>query len=85
MAARPGAAGTGRGAHHAFGAQRAGRASAFGLAMSRLADLPADERACMGAAAREHVLAHFELGHIAQQWEQLYEELLRIALPGIGG
>jgi len=60
-------------------------ASAFGLAMERLADLPAGARAQMGAAAREQVLARFELGEIARQWGQLYEELLGAALPEAGG
>lgn len=30
----------------------------------------------MGQAAREHVVAHFDMAVVAARWERLYEELL---------
>lgn len=72
--------------HTGFVAPR-GDPVAFGLAMSRLANLSVDERSRMGAAAREHAVARFELGGIAGEWERLYGELLhsaRCGMPGAG-
>ena len=43
--------------------------------MSRLMHLPADERGTMGAQAREHVEAGFDLERIADRWETLYRRL----------
>lgn len=45
-------------------------------AMSRMTALPPSQRQAMGRAAREHVLARFDIGHVITQWEQLYLELL---------
>ncbi|MFD0350244.1 glycosyltransferase [Kitasatospora aburaviensis] len=47
-----------------------------------LAAVLAGDRAALGAAAREHALAHFELGVVADAWQELFTELRR---PRAGG
>lgn len=41
-------------------------------AMSRLAQMPAEERRRMGTSARAHAVAHFSLDAVVAQWEALY-------------
>lgn len=52
---------------------------AFARTMSRVAELPAEIRREMAHAAREHVLARFDLRVVAAQWEQIYLQLLETA------
>ncbi|MFJ3793672.1 glycosyltransferase family 4 protein [Kitasatospora sp. NPDC090091] len=47
-----------------------------------LAKVLAGDRAALGAAAREHALARFELGVVADAWMELFTELWR---PRAGG
>ncbi len=54
-----------------------GDPEALAAAMGRLEAMPADERAAMSRAAREHALAHFDLDAVTGRWERLYEELMR--------
>ncbi|MFF2045197.1 glycosyltransferase family 4 protein [Kitasatospora sp. NPDC058170] len=42
-----------------------------------LAKVLAGDRAGYGAAAREHALAHFELGVVADAWQRLFAEVAR--------
>ena len=51
-----------------------GDPEALAAAMSRLAELPDAARHAMGLAAREFALAHFDMGSVTSQWEQLYRE-----------
>ncbi len=48
----------------------------LGDAMSRLAGMPALERARMARAAREHVVRHYQFDAVMDQWEALYRDLL---------
>ncbi|MDH7578548.1 MAG: glycosyltransferase [Bacillota bacterium] len=45
-------------------------------AMLRMMELPAAERRKMGERGREHVVAHYSLEKVVDQWEALYRELL---------
>ena len=47
-----------------------------GAAVSRLVDMPEEQRRKLGEAAREHVLANFDLDVVVTRWEALYGELL---------
>lgn len=44
-------------------------------AMKDLVGLPAEQRRQMGEAAREHMLARFDISSVVSQWEALYGEL----------
>jgi glycosyltransferase involved in cell wall biosynthesis len=55
-----------------------GDAEAMYHAMAHLCALPAAEREAMGRAAREYVLARFDLRSVVTQWEQLYYALLAV-------
>jgi glycosyltransferase involved in cell wall biosynthesis len=52
-----------------------GDAAALAEAMRRLASLPAETRASMARAAREHAVAHFDLPAVTSRWEDLYGRL----------
>ena len=51
-------------------------AGALARALQALVDDPA-HRAAMGAAARRHAVAHFDIRHTVRGYEQLYESLLK--------
>ena len=51
-------------------------AGALAQAMQALVDDPV-RRQAMGAAARRHAVAHFDIRHTVRGYEQLYESLLR--------
>jgi len=51
-------------------------AGALAQAMQALVDDPA-RRQAMGAAARQHAVAHFDIRHTVRGYEQLYESLLK--------
>ena len=51
---------------------RAGDPEGLGQAISRLMDLPAQERETMGAAGQAHIHRTFAMAAIADQWEALY-------------
>ena len=50
-------------------------AGALAQAMQALVDDPA-RRQAMGAAARQHAIAHFDIRHTVRMYEELYERLL---------
>ena len=50
-------------------------ARALAQAMQALVDDPA-RRQAMGAAARQHAIAHFDIRHTVRMYEELYERLL---------
>ncbi|MGA2534520.1 MAG: glycosyltransferase [Terracidiphilus sp.] len=56
----------------------AGSARALGQAMMRLMESPLEERSAMGERARQHVLDHFSLDAVLNQWETLYDDLLAL-------
>lgn len=45
-------------------------------AMIELLEMPADRRAALGRAARERIVASYEIDEIAREYEQLYEEVV---------
>jgi glycosyltransferase involved in cell wall biosynthesis len=49
---------------------------ALGLAMLRLSRLSEPVRRAMGEQGREHIRAHYDLGRVAERWEDLYREVL---------
>jgi glycosyltransferase involved in cell wall biosynthesis len=49
---------------------------ALGLAMLRLSGLSERERRAMGERGREHIRTHYDLGRVAERWEELYREVL---------
>jgi len=51
-------------------------AAALAQAMQALVDDPV-RRQAMGAAARQHAVAHFDIRHTVRGYEQLYESLLK--------
>ena len=51
-------------------------AGALARALQALVDDSA-RRQAMGAAARQHAIAHFDIRHTVRGYEQLYEALLR--------
>jgi glycosyltransferase involved in cell wall biosynthesis len=51
-------------------------AGALAQAMQALVDDPV-RRQAMGAAARQHAIAHFDIRHTVRMYEELYESLLR--------
>jgi len=53
-----------------------GDSEALALAMVRLSRLPEPERLAMGERGREHIRSHYGLGRVAEQWENLYREVL---------
>lgn len=53
-----------------------GDPEALANAMAHLMDLPEAERRRLGDLGREHVLAHYSLDAIAEQWEALYSQLV---------
>lgn len=56
-----------------------GDAAALAGALERLASLPPEARAAMARVAREHAVAHFDLGAVTSQWEDLYQRLIDAA------
>jgi glycosyltransferase involved in cell wall biosynthesis len=48
----------------------------LGAAMSRLMQLPLNERRAIGERARQRVAEHFSLEVVLDRWEQLYADLL---------
>ncbi len=50
--------------------------AALGQGMLRLMELPAPERRAMGDAGHHHVRSHYGLSRVAEQWEELYREVL---------
>lgn len=63
-----------------------GDAQALGLAMLRLSRLPEPERRAMGERGRDHIRSHYGLGRVAEQWENLYREVLaRKGLARVAG
>ena len=53
-----------------------GNPQALGMAVNRLVDMPMEQRRKLGEAAREHVVANFEMDLVVTRWESLYRELL---------
>lgn len=49
---------------------------ALALAMLRLSRLPEPARRAMGDRGRERIRAHYDLGRVAERWEDLYREVL---------
>jgi glycosyltransferase involved in cell wall biosynthesis len=49
----------------------------FAQAMERMASLPADQRLAMGRAGQARVQKIFQVEPVVDQWERLFEELLR--------
>jgi glycosyltransferase involved in cell wall biosynthesis len=49
---------------------------ALGLAMLRLSRLAEPARRAMGDRGRERIRAHYDLGRVAERWEDLYREVL---------
>lgn len=49
---------------------------ALAAAMTRLAAMPIEARTRLGAAARAHAVARFDISAVAAQWEQLYADCL---------
>jgi glycosyltransferase involved in cell wall biosynthesis len=45
--------------------------------MLRLMSLPEGERRSMGRRGREHVWANYSLNRVAEQWEEIYQEVLQ--------
>lgn len=56
---------------------KSGDAESAAEMMRSVEAMPANERARMGAAARQHVEARYELEHVLRRWEMLYEQLRR--------
>ena len=56
---------------------------ALGLAMLRVTRLPEPARRAMGQRGREHIRAHYDLGRVAQRWEDLYREVLAHKRPAL--
>src|SRR5690606_28075878 len=52
---------------------------ALAAAMNRVMALPPQEREAMGAAARAHASAHFEMEEVTTRWEELYDQGLQAA------
>jgi glycosyltransferase involved in cell wall biosynthesis len=46
-------------------------------AMLRIEQLSTESRRSLGLAGREHVAKHYSLPSVVDQWEQIYESLLR--------
>ncbi len=53
-----------------------GNPQALGAAVSRLVGMPEEQRRKFGEAARQHVVANFDLEAVVTRWEGLYGELL---------
>jgi glycosyltransferase involved in cell wall biosynthesis len=53
-----------------------GNPRALGSAVNRLMAMPEEQRRRLGEAAREHVVANFDLETVVTRWEGLYRELL---------
>jgi glycosyltransferase involved in cell wall biosynthesis len=49
---------------------------ALGSAMVRLSGLPEARRRSMGQRGHEHIRSHYGLSRVAEQWEQIYREVL---------
>jgi glycosyltransferase involved in cell wall biosynthesis len=54
---------------------------ALAEACARLLALPGSERAVLGAAARERIVAHYPITAAVRRYESLYEELLHPSRP----
>ncbi len=50
---------------------------ALAAAMSKMMALSETERAALGQAGRAHIEANYSLDRVVDQWERLYEELLK--------
>jgi glycosyltransferase involved in cell wall biosynthesis len=55
----------------------AGEAALLGAAMTRMMQTPPGKRRTMGQRARQHVIDHFSLKAVLDQWEAQYSELLK--------
>ncbi len=55
----------------------AGDAAALGDAMTRMMKTPPEKRRTIGERARQHVIDHFSLKAVLDQWEAQYGELLK--------
>ncbi len=55
-----------------------GDAATFAKAMSRIANMSPEERGRMGQAARDHVVASFDIEAVVLRWERLYTQLLTL-------
>ena len=55
----------------------AGNAAVLGAAMTRMMQIPAEERKAMGERARQRVIERFSLELVLYRWEALYGELLQ--------
>jgi len=53
-----------------------GSAKALAAAMTRMMEMPGEERRAMGERARQFVQEHYSLGAALDRWEALYAELL---------
>ena len=56
---------------------KSGDAESLAESMRSVEAMPSGERVRMGAAARQHVEARYELEHVLRRWEMLYEQLRR--------
>ncbi len=56
---------------------QAGNPQALAGAMARLMQAPIEQRRAMGECARRRVVEQFSLETVLDQWERLYEDLLR--------
>jgi glycosyltransferase involved in cell wall biosynthesis len=55
----------------------AGDSTALGEVMTRMVELPTQERIAMGERARQFVMGRFSLDAVLDQWEVLYSQLLQ--------
>lgn len=53
--------------------------AALAGAMVRLMDMPAADRAAMGQAGRDHVINRYDLEHVLDRWEGIYQELEQVS------
>jgi glycosyltransferase involved in cell wall biosynthesis len=54
-----------------------GDSEALALAWSNLIEVGRTKRAALGSAARRRIVEHYSLDAVVQQYETLYEEILR--------
>lgn len=60
-------------------------ATALAAAMRRMMSLPLEQRRQMGATARAHMAASFDLERVLDQWEQIYCKLASSRAQAAGG
>jgi glycosyltransferase involved in cell wall biosynthesis len=53
-----------------------GESGPLAEAMVRLMELPEDQRRSMGRRGRDHIKRHYGVGRVADQWEELYRDVL---------